>query len=77
MEVGKELERRLIELKVQYCRNHYFRAKSELNMIKAVAEEDYETAAKERDNLALFDEKIEELTFKKNELLKKNNNEKK
>ena len=76
MEVGKELEIRLIELKVQYCRHHYFRAKSELNMIKAVAEEDYETAAKERDNLALLDEKIEEVNNKKNNLLKIKNNEK-
>ncbi len=72
MEVGKELERQLIELKVQYCRHHYFRAKSELNMIKAVAEEDYETAAKERDNIALFDEKIEGVNNKKEELLKNN-----
>jgi hypothetical protein len=71
MEVGKELERQLIELKVLYCRDHYFRAKSELNMIKAVAEEDYETAAKERDILALFDERIEEVNNKKEELLKK------
>jgi hypothetical protein len=69
MEVGKELERRLIELKVQYCRHHYFRAKSELNMIKAVAEEDYETAAKERDNLALLDGKIEEVNNKKDDLI--------
>jgi|GEM_PF-5603945 protein-arginine kinase activator protein McsA len=69
MEVGKELEIRLIELKVQYCRHHYFRAKSELNMIKAVAEEDYETAAKERDNLALLDEKIEEVNNKKDDLI--------
>jgi hypothetical protein len=69
MEVDKKLERRLIELKVQFTRYHYFRAKSELNMIKAVAEEDYETAAKERDNLALLDEKIEEVNNKKDDLI--------
>jgi hypothetical protein len=39
-------------------------------MIQAVEEEDFETAAKERDNLAVFDEKIEEVNNKKNNLLK-------
>ena len=45
MEVDKKLERRLIELKVQFTRFHYYRAKSELMMLKAVEEEDFETAA--------------------------------
>lgn len=75
MELNKKTERRLLELKVQYSRYHYLKAKSELYMLKAVDEEDYETAVKERDNLIIFDEKIEEVTKKRNELLKNNNYE--
>jgi hypothetical protein len=40
-----------------------------------VDQEDYEIAAQERDNLTVFDEKIEEVTKKRNELLKNNNHE--
>jgi len=76
MEVDKKLERRLIELKVQFTRYHYFRARSELSMLKAVEEEDFEIAAIERDSLAVFDQKIEEVNNKKDEILK-NNHEKK
>lgn len=75
MELNKKTERRLLELKVQFSRYHYFRAKSELNMLKAVDQEDYETAAQERDNLSVFDDKIEEVTKKRNELIKNNNHE--
>ncbi len=76
MEQSCKTEKRLLELKVLYTRYHYFRARSELKMIQAVEEEDFETAAKERDNLAVFDEKIEEVNNKKNNLLKIKNNEK-
>jgi hypothetical protein len=69
MEVDKKLERRLIELKVQFTRFHYYRAKSELMMLKAVEEEDFETAALERDRLAVFDLKIDEVNMKKNNLI--------
>lgn len=71
MEVAKKVERRLIELKVQFTRYHYFRAKSELLMLKSVDEEDFETAAEERDRLAVFDQKIEEVTKKRNDLIEK------
>lgn len=64
-----KLERRIIELKVQYTRYHYFRARSELNKLRALEVEDFETAAKERDNLVVFDEKIHEVSMKRNELL--------
>ena len=64
-----KLERRITELKVQYTRYHYFRARSELNKLRALEEEDFETAAKERDNLVVFDEKIHEVSMKRNELL--------
>ena len=64
------VERRLIELKVQYTRCRYFRARSELNKLKAVDEEDYETAATERDNLLEFDRKLSNIIQKKNELIK-------
>ena len=69
MEVDKKLERRLIELKVQFTRYHYFRARSELSMLKAVEEEDFEIAAIERDSLAVFDLKIDEVNMKKNNLI--------
>jgi hypothetical protein len=71
----KTLEKKLIELKVQFTRYHYFRARSEMKMLQAVEEEEFETAAQERDRLAVFDKKIEEVTIRKNELLKKNNHE--
>jgi hypothetical protein len=64
-----KLERRIIELKVQYTRYRYFRAKSELNKLRALEEEDFETAAKERDNLVVLAEKIHEVSIKRNELL--------
>jgi protein-arginine kinase activator protein McsA len=64
-----KLERRITELKVQYTRYRYFRAKSELNKLRALEEEDFETAAKERDNLVVLAEKIHEVSIKRNELL--------
>lgn len=67
----KTIEKKLVELKVQFTRYHYFRARSELKMLQAVEEEEFEAAAEERDKLAIFDQKIEEVTIKKNELLKK------
>jgi len=73
MELNKKTERRLLELKVQFSRYHYFRAKSELNMLKAVDQEDYETAAQERDNLTVFDQKIEEVTTIRNLIINKQN----
>lgn len=66
----KTIEKKLIELKVLFTRYHYFRAKSELKMIQAVEEEEFETAAEERDRLAVFDQKIEEVNSRKNEILK-------
>lgn len=66
----KTLEKKLIELKVQFTRYHYFRARSELKMLQAVEEEEFETAAQERDRLAVFDQKIEDVNNKKNEILK-------
>ena len=68
----KTLENKLIELKVQFTRYHYFRARSELKMLQAVEEEEFETAAQERDRLAVFDKRIEEIQSKKNELLENN-----
>jgi hypothetical protein len=68
----KTLEKKLIELKVQFTRYHYFRARSELKMLQAVEEEEFETAALERDRLAVFDKRIEEIQSKKNELLENN-----
>jgi hypothetical protein len=68
----KTLEKKLIELKVQFTRYHYFRARSELKMLQAVEEEEFETAAQERDRLAVFDKRIEEIQSKKNELLENN-----
>jgi hypothetical protein len=65
------VERRLIELKVQYTRCRYFRARSELSKLKAIDEEDYETAATERDNLLEFDRKLSDIIQKKNELIKR------
>jgi hypothetical protein len=67
--MDKKLEIKILELKVQFTRYHYFRARSELKMIQAAEEEDFETAAQERDNLAVFDEKIEEVNNKKNNLI--------
>jgi hypothetical protein len=64
-----KLERRIIELNVQYTKCCYFRAKSELNKLRALEEEDFETAAKERDNLVVLDEKIHEVSIKRSELL--------
>jgi hypothetical protein len=46
-----------------------------MKMLQAVEEEEFETAAQERDRLEVFDKKIEEVTIRKNELLKKNNHE--
>lgn len=66
----KTIEKKLIELKVLFTRYHYFRAKSELKMLQAVEEEEFETAAEERDRLAVFDQKIEDVNNKKNEILK-------
>ena len=66
----KTIEKKLIELKVLFTRYHYFRAKSELKMLQAVEEEEFETAAEERDRLAVFDQKIEEVNSRKNEILK-------
>lgn len=66
----KTLEKKLIELKVQFTRYHYIRAKSEMKMLQAVEEEEFETAAQERDRLAILDKKIEEVNNKKNNLLK-------
>ncbi len=43
----KTLEKKLIELKVQFTRYHYFRARSEMKMLQAVEEEEFETAAQE------------------------------
>jgi hypothetical protein len=71
----KKQEIKILEIKVQLTRYRYFRARSELRMLNAVDEEDFELAANERDNIKVFDEKIAEVTNKKNELLKINNHE--
>jgi hypothetical protein len=42
-------------------------------MLKAVDQEDYETAAQERDNLTVFDQKIEEVTTIRNLIINKQN----
>ena len=39
-------------------------------MLQAVEEEEFETAALERDRLAVFDKRIEEVNNKKDEILK-------
>ena len=64
------IEKRILELEIRINRYIYFKSKSQLKILESVQNEDFESAAEERDHIALFDQKIEESQIKKDELTK-------
>ena len=63
-------EKRFLELELRMNRYIYFKSKSQLKIFESVENEDFETAAEQRDQIALYDQKIEETQIKKVELIK-------
>jgi protein-arginine kinase activator protein McsA len=64
------IEKRILELEIRINRYIYFKSKSQLKILESVQNEDFESAAEERDHIALFDQKIEETQIKIVELTK-------
>lgn len=64
------IEKRILELEIRINRYIYFKSKSQLKILESVQNEDFESAAEERDHIALFDQKIEETQIKIDELTK-------
>ena len=63
-------EKRVLEMELRINRYIYFRSKSQLKIFESIENEDFETAAEQRDQIALYDQKIDETQIKKVELIK-------
>jgi hypothetical protein len=56
----QKIEKRLLEMELRINRYIYFKSKSQLKIYESIENEDFETAADERDKTVVFDQKIEE-----------------
>ena len=64
------IEKRILELELRINRYIYFKSKSQLKIFESVENEDFETAGEQRDQIALYDQKINESQIKIVELTK-------
>ena len=56
----QNIEKRFLEMELRINRYIYFKSKSQLKIYESIENEDFETAADERDKTVVFDQKIEE-----------------
>jgi hypothetical protein len=65
-----DLKKQILEMEIKLTRCNYFKAKSELRILQAIEDENYECAAQERDNIKAYKQTIVNIRNNKIDLLK-------